>query len=136
MGSLATETAKDETLSMLVLYVSGQLNDPNIFSEYSKYIDYFYVHEGVIMYQDRVVVPKSLRKIALENLHGAHQGVSTMELRASKIMFWPGITEDIRQKRSACADCNANAPSQASLPSSPAAPSLTPFEKIFADYFD
>ena len=134
--SLATETANDETLSMLVLYLSGHLNDPNICAEYSKYIDYFYVHEGVIMYQDRVVVPKSLRKIALENLHGAHQGISTMELRASKIMFWPGITEDIRQKRATCADCNANAPSQASLPSSPAVPPSTPFEKIFADYFD
>ena len=134
--SLANETGKDETLCVVLDYLSGQINDPRLCTEYSKYLEHFYVHDGVIMYHDRVVVPKSLRKIALDNLHGAHQGVSTMESRASKIMFWPGITEDIRRKRSACAECNANAPSQASLPSYPAAPPSTPFEKIFADYFD
>ena len=59
-----------------------------------------------------------------------------MELRASKIMFWPGMTDDIHRKRAACTDCNINAPSQASLPSFPADPPSTPFEKVFADYFD
>ncbi|KAK3729829.1 hypothetical protein RRG08_058148 [Elysia crispata] len=33
-------------------------------------------------------------------------------------------------------DCNVNAPSQAQHPTSPACPPSTPFEKIFADFFD
>ena len=134
--NLSSETAKDKTLSMLIDHLTGQSDDSQIGDEYRKYIDSLYVHEGVILYQDRVVIPESLRNIALENLHAAHQGVSSMEVRASKIMFWPGMTDDIRLKRAACTDCNTNAPSQASLPSTPATPPSTPFDGVFDDYFD
>ena len=88
------------------------------------------------MYQDRVVVPSSLRRTILNNLHAAHQGVSSMQLRAQSIIFWPGMTLDIQEVRSKCRECNRNAPSQAPLPSEPASPPSTPFEQIFADFFD
>ena len=59
-----------------------------------------------------------------------------MELRAQSIVFWPGMSHDIQQIRSRCRDCNRNAPSQAPLPSEPATPPSTPFEQVFADFFD
>ena len=59
-----------------------------------------------------------------------------MERRAKSIVFWPGMTDDIQQTRDKCSHCNTNAPSQAQLPSTPADPPSTPFEKIFADFFD
>ena len=46
------------------------------------------------------------------------------------------MTLDIQEKRSRCRECNRNAPSQAPLPSEPAEPPLTPFEKIYADFFE
>ena len=55
---------------------------------------------------------------------------------ARLIIFWPGITNDITQARARCKDCNNSGPSQAPLPTTPATPPSTPFEKIFADYFD
>ena len=88
------------------------------------------------MYKDRVVVPPSLRKCIAESLHAAHQGVSTMERRAQSIVFWPGMVNDIQQVRAKCNDCNTIAPSQAQLPSNPAKPPKTPFEQVFADFFD
>ena len=135
-SDLAKETDKDDSLVAVKEYLSGIDDSYQVSTQYERYIDFFYVHEGVVMYQDRVVIPTSLRKVAMTNLHAAHQGVSTMEMRASKIMFWPGMTEDIKRVRAACTDCNINAPSQASLPSSPARPPSTPFEKVFADFFD
>ena len=59
-----------------------------------------------------------------------------MELRARAIVFWPGMTRDIANVRARCDDCNRNAPSQASLPSTPAKPPSVPFEAVVADYFD
>ena len=88
------------------------------------------------MFEDRVVIPPSLRRTVLENLHAAHQGVSSMELRARSIVFWPGITADIHAIRAACSDCNRNAPSQPSLPAASTSPPSTPFECVYADYFD
>jgi len=81
-------------------------------------------------------MPVSLRCRVLSTLHAAHQGVSAMERRARATMFWPGMTSDVHHVRDSCAYCNHNAPSQAAPTSMPSDPPSTPFEKIFADYFD
>ena len=59
-----------------------------------------------------------------------------MEQRARAIVYWPGISKDIRETREECADCNRNAPSQAATPPLPSTPPLSPFEAVFADFFD
>ena len=82
------------------------------------------------------MIPPQLRYQVLRTLHAAHQGVSAMERRARATVFWPGMTQDIHNIRDSCAHCNRNAPSQAATPPLPSHPPTTPFEKIFADYFD
>ncbi|KAK3719595.1 hypothetical protein QZH41_015737, partial [Actinostola sp. cb2023] len=42
----------------------------------------------------------------------------------------------IRNTRERCADCNRNVPSQAATPPLPSQPPSTPFEAVFADFFD
>ena len=95
-----------------------------------------YVEDGVILYQDRVVVLPTLRRRVLTHLHAAHQGTSLMEQRARTIVYWPGMTRDIQDTRDRCIACNKNAPSQADMPPIPASPPSTPFEAVFADFFD
>ena len=58
-----------------------------------------------------------------------------MEQRARAIVYWPGMSKDIRNIRETCADCNRNAPSQAATPPIPSSPPSTPFEAVFADFF-
>ena len=87
------------------------------------------------MYQDRVIVPSSLRSCVLQNLHTAHQGTSMMEQRARAIVYWSGMSMDIRNIRDRCADCNRNAPRQAATRPLPTTPPSTPFEAVFADFF-
>lgn len=101
-----------------------------------RYSGSLYVLDGVVVYEDRVVVPPSLRRLVLESLHSAHQGVSAMELRAHAIIFWPGMTSDIHKIRDECGVCCKNVPSQAHLPSSPATPPSMLFEAVFADFFE
>ena len=134
---LAEETNKDKILSTLMMAVDeGFAGEYEDISEYTRYRESLYITDGVILYQDRVVVPSSLRKVILQGLHSAHQGVSAMQSRAQSIVFWPGMTLDIQETRSRCRECNRNAPSQAPTPSEPAVPPLTPFEQIFADFFE
>ena len=92
--------------------------------------------DGVILYNDRIVVPVSLRPKVLSALHAAHQGTSAMKRRARATVFWPGTTRDIHHVRDSCAHCNRNAPSQAAPPPMPSNPPTTPFEQILADYFE
>ena len=105
-------------------------------SEYTRFKDCLFIQDGAVMYKDRVIIPTELRPAVLETLHAAHQGTSSMQLRAQKILFWPGMSNDIERRRAHCLICNQNAPSQSQLPSNPSPPPSTPFQHIFADFFD
>ena len=85
---------------------------------------------------DCIVVPTSLHRKVLQHLHAAHQGTSAMEQCARAIVFWPGMSKDICETWEGCCDCNRNAPSHAATPPLPALLPSTPFEAIFADFFD
>ena len=136
---LATETAADVSLGPLLRSVEQgkpiASDDPTLTS-LRPICESLYAEEGVLLYQDRVVVPPCLRRRVLQNLHAAHQGTSSMEQRACTIVYWLGISKDIRKTREGCADCNRNAPSQAATPPLPSTPPLSPFEAVFADFFD
>ena len=136
---LASETLKDPQLASLLDALTRETDtwtgNPNL-KEYARYAEALYVTNNVILYNDRVIIPKQLRKTIAKNLHAAHQGVSAMERRAQSIVFWPGITNDIQRIRATCLHCNTNAPSQAQTPSFPASPPSTPFDMIVADFFD
>ena len=60
----------------------------------------------------------------------------SMESRARSIVFWPGMTNHMRAVRELCSACNRSAPSQAATPAIPSPVPSTPFESIFADFFD
>ena len=136
---LAYETARDSSLKYFLQHTDNATHDVNTShsaSSLGPIKDSVYEHDGVLLYQDRVIVPTSLRRRILQHLHAAHQGVSSMENRARAIVYWPGMSNDIRDTRESCLDCHRNAPSQAATPPLPSPAPSTPFEAIFADFFD
>jgi hypothetical protein len=134
---IVDETARDPALCELMKAIEDGFQDASLnLSQYRRYKESLYAQDGAVMYKDRVVIPVALRPSVLESLHAAHQGIAAMQLRAQSIIFWPGMTADIQETRARCNECNRNTPSQASLPSEPATPPSTPFEEIFADFFD
>jgi hypothetical protein len=135
---LAHETAADHCLNHLLRLVErgAKLDDLDVpsLSSYKSIYESVYVQDGVLMFQDRVIVPESLRPQILKLLHSAHQGTSKMEQRARSIIYWPGMSKEISETREACTHCNRNAPSQASTPPIQSIPPSTPFEQVFADF--
>ena len=104
--------------------------------EYHQYRDKLYPREGVLMYDDRLVIPKGIRDRVLDLLHAAHQGRSSMLHRAAQTVFWPGYIADIEKRRAGCHACNTIAPSQQQVSVEQSKPPTTPFESIAADFFD
>ena len=85
--TISRETQRDPTMKTLLEYIVAGFPEslPEHLSSlkpYWRYRDYFYESDGVILYNDRVVMPPTLRSRALDTLHSAHQGVSSMEARA------------------------------------------------------
>ena len=136
---IATETQRDPTMNTLLTCIQNGFQEEHLHNPllkpYWKYRDALYELDGVILYDDRVVVPPSLRKQVIDTLHAAHQGVSSMTARAHAISFWPGMTTDIDSVRASCNDCIKNAPSKPRLPPATFNPPSTPFEAIVADFF-
>ena len=135
------ETAKDATMLELCHLIS--VGFPEISGEiaplllpYWKYRDNLMVVDGVVMYGSRVVVPPALRQEVCAHLHGAHQGVSRMTLRAQECVFWPGISNDICQVRQECRSCDQYAPSQPIMPAAIPTVCEYPFQAVASDFCD
>ena len=137
---IVDQTSCDPALIKLLFAMEsdfhGDLSNTHLTQPYLLFREGYYVFDGIILYRDRIVVLVSLRGTVLKALHAAHQGVSAMERRARATDFWPGMAQDISNIRNSCVHCNHNAPSQAAIPLMPTNPPTTPFEHIFADYFD
>ena len=98
---LAQETAKDPALGQLSRVLPDGFNDhhqarnPEL-AVYWPLRHSLFVEDGVIIYNDRAVIPSNLRDSCLSTiLHSAHQGVSGMESRARSLIFWPGMNDAI-----------------------------------------
>jgi hypothetical protein len=97
--------------------------------------EHLWIQDEVIMFKNRVVVPKVLQEKVMQVLHSAHQGIEGMKSRASRSIYWPGLNLAIKQKRENCHTCNQIAPSQPREPIQLIPPAEYPFEQLCMDAF-
>ena len=96
------------------------------------------VQEGIIFRDRRILIPLQLRKSILDKLHLGHMGITGTIRRARELVFWPGITSDIKTMIQECSTCNMyQHKSQMKEPLIPNMPER-PWQIIGADlfYFD
>ena len=54
---------------------------------------------------DRLIVPKSLRRLTIKELHASHQGVEGTLRRARETLYWPNMKSEIKDHISRCDVC-------------------------------
>ncbi|CAB0019866.1 unnamed protein product, partial [Nesidiocoris tenuis] len=68
--------------------------------------DELFEKEGIIFYNDKIVVPKMLRRHMMDYIHGlAHLGINKTVARMRKIMYWPGLAQDVAEFIGFCSVC-------------------------------
>ncbi|XP_074039503.1 uncharacterized protein [Leptinotarsa decemlineata] len=67
----------------------------------------FSLTHGVILKGSRVVIPTTLRRKILEELHEAHTGIVKMKALARSYVWWPKIDSDIEQLVKSCIPCQS-----------------------------
>lgn len=94
------ETSKDSHLVNLIKIIKDsfpenktQLEDE--FKVYWGYRDELTTTNGLIFKNNRILVPKSLRKEMFAKVHLTHLGREKTKLLARDILFWPGLNNDI-----------------------------------------
>lgn len=61
--------------------------------------------DGVIFFKNRIYVPGTERASALNDIHSGHQGEVKCIRRAAELVWWPGMSKDIRDVVRNCATC-------------------------------
>ncbi|KAE8738777.1 hypothetical protein FOCC_FOCC015737 [Frankliniella occidentalis] len=94
MAELRAETGKDKGLQLVLViqyYQRGWPRDKAKISQeampYSKLKDNLFVEDGLVILEDEVVVPPSLRPKVLNSLHLAHLGIDKTKARARQTVY-------------------------------------------------
>ena len=107
------ETAKDPTLNLLRHYIHmgwpvdrGML--PHEIHTFWNYREDLSMKNGQITKGARLMIPSALRRKVLEQIHEGHLGIEKCMLRARDSVFWPGISNKIRETVEKCGICQAS----------------------------
>uniref|UniRef100_A0A3P9JYQ5 Gypsy retrotransposon integrase-like protein 1 n=1 Tax=Oryzias latipes TaxID=8090 RepID=A0A3P9JYQ5_ORYLA len=68
--------------------------------------------DGLMLYEDRIVIPSALRSGVLDQLHEGHQGLTKCRERAKLTVWWPNIGAQITSKVNSCNFCREHKPTQ------------------------
>ncbi|XP_064090688.1 uncharacterized protein K02A2.6-like [Macrobrachium nipponense] len=128
-------TNKDAVLSQLINFLKlGWSKEHNMsLLEYASVKDDLSLHNDVILYRKRVLIPVELRCKVLNHLHCGHNGVNAMKAEARNWVWWPKIDQDIGEVTKNCSICFKNF-------TNPQAPTLSwpivgnPWSRLHIDY--
>ena len=104
-----TESEKDQDLQNLKQYtLKGWPEKSNVeypLKPYYSIRDEISYHEGLLLKQDRIITPLSLRKEMMSVIHQGHFGIEKCKQRARSSVYWPGINSEIDNLISNCSTC-------------------------------
>ena len=105
-------TTKDQTMQLLIQHINDGFPDsstkcPEAICSYFSFRDELCVCNGIILKgHNRIIVPESLRSQAINILHNKAQlGLKKTLEHAQICMYWPGITDAIKDSISTCKVC-------------------------------
>ena len=110
------ESLNDPTFTILRHYINmgWPSNRRNILKEIHMFWNYredLSMENGLITKGPRLLIPPTLWKKILEQIHDGHQGIEKCMLKAREAVFWPGISSDIHETVEKCGICQSNSKS-------------------------
>lgn len=120
MDDLRSEIAQDEELQFVIECVrSKKLSSlkGGVFEVYHRKREELSVEGGILFWNDRVIIPRRMRRYVLTQLHQGHFGMVKMKAKARRRMWWYGMDNDIEAIVSSCGQClmNGKSPEKSEL---------------------
>ena len=101
--------------------------------EYYPLKDELSEYEGLVTRGNRIVIPWSVRSYVLDRIHDGHQGIVKCRERANESVWWPGMSQDIKDLVGKCKHCLERRPTQSSEPLITSQLPDYPFQKVGVD---
>ena len=60
------------------------------------------LHKGLLLFNQRIVVPPALQRETLDKIHEGHQDIQRCRLRVRSSVWWPGVMNQLTQRVQNC----------------------------------
>lgn len=108
--SMIYETEKDPILGQIINFCKNGW--PKHITKIREELRYYYklkndifYEDGLLFYEDRIIIPYSMQNEALKLLHQAHLGLKKTKDRAKELLFWPLMNKEIENIIQKCLTC-------------------------------
>lgn len=137
LDKIRSATLEDEELQKIVQFIrNGWPPRTSLFPSLHGYYSaraHLSETDGLVLYQDRLVIPTALRSEVLKQLHEGHQGLTRCRVRARMSVWWPRISAEITTTVSTCKFCIENRRTQRREPLLTTPLPGGPWQRIAAD---
>lgn len=131
-----SKTDKDPVLSIIKNYCTGcwpaKCSNVNLLPYFNIKND-ISVLNGILLYTNKLIVPKLLRNKMIAIAHEGHFGISKTLNRAKESFFWPLLRKDVLQYVNSCKDCEKYKPKNCKEPLISHDIPNKPFSKVASD---
>lgn len=102
-------TRSDPCLAQVIKYLTIGWPDrksiPDVVKHYYRIKNELVVSEGILYYENRIVIPANLRPAILKILKSSHLGITKSKLRAKSLFYWPGMLNEVENMVMGCTIC-------------------------------
>ena len=63
------------------------------------------VHNDLLLYNGRIVIPEALQRETLRKIHEGHQGIGRCRMRIRESVWWPGVMSQMMEMIRQCPEC-------------------------------
>lgn len=135
--TIRQETANDSILSTVIEFMrtdwpSKESTDDSM-KPFVCRANELTIEDDILLWGHRVIVPSSLHKKILEQLHSSHPGISKMKAKARSHFWWPNLDREIEALANNCHQCVQSRQNPAKT-YSPWPTDSAPFQRIHIDY--
>lgn len=105
---IKTETDKDSLLKKIAGYVMFGWPPQVLIDKEKPYFnrkDSLHIDHGCLVWGYRIVIPKVLQQLILQEIHEGHPGIVKMKQIARNYVWWETLDSDIERTCSECAAC-------------------------------
>lgn len=141
LAEFRRETAKDPVMQSLIASIksgwapSRKQCNPELTPYYDKRSE-LVEDKGIVFVGERLVVPTSLRKEMLKQIHRSHIGIEGCLRRAREVLYWPLMNAEVKDFISKCSVCQSHKPVQCREDMQPYPVPPRPWSMLAADLFE
>ncbi|CAB4019464.1 sec1 family domain-containing 2 [Paramuricea clavata] len=140
MARLRMATEEDESLRQLKKTVLSGWPDtkretPVKIKEYWHCREEISEIDGILLKNEKIIIPSSFRPEMLEKIHAGHMGTEKCKKRARDVLYWPGMNSQIEEMVLKCPTCLEYRPSNQKEPMIVQPTPTIPWDTVATDLF-